>query len=565
MFMDFEADNLPLFWQTGIREIPPRPDNPRDYPETDARHWYDHEFAGWLVKKEVLPESPADGVKGKLVVGLLSDIHPYSRDFRKGMQRTAETHGINLRLIMSDGNPERRRSDVERAIAMDPDLIIIWIDSIDSGSRSIQTIYKAGIPIVAANTLPDEESFRKIIAWTGPDDWQQFRLLSRRFAQLMNYRGGYAVVCHIEGSSTYLARSWSVVTELKEIAPEMELLDMRSTGLDRETTYRQTKDWLSIYGTKLKGIVSADDNVTQLGINQALEEEGRRDIIRVANGSTATGMDLVKSGNLHAITYQMPEQDGSLPVKVAVDWFNGLKIDPIRHLPVRILDKDNISILTDRKRFVLDADADSLYQNVLDGHPEAIRAFYRELIDSFSRSTDISMEFFRGYTIEMFANLHYIMKKAKLDEPGIVGDYEGIFKMLFQQPTLEKSLRWLESVALAISSRLAVQRNRHSDLVGQLLEYVNVHYNEPLSLKTLSFKFKISAPYLGKLFTEETGESFTNWLNRLRVQEAIHLMKTTNLSVRDIAEKIGYVNTNYFYKIFKKYEGINPGEYQAGL
>jgi len=557
--------NVPLFWQTGVQQIPPRPDNPGDYPEDDDRHWYDYEYAGWHVRKLNLPESPADGPKGKTIVALLSGVHPYSVEFQKGMRRTADYYGINLTVLLSEWDSENQDTNVDKAIAMEPDLIIIWIDKIKSGTESIRKIYNSGIPVIASNTLPDDEGFKHILSWTGPDDWTQFRLLSRRFAELMNMRGGYGIICHMKGTSAYYARSWSVITELKRSAPDMVLLDMASTDLDEEITCRQVKQWISRYGDELKGIVSADDSVTQMGINRALEETGRSDIVRVASGSTPTGISLVRDGSLHAITYQLAEQDGALPVRVAVDWFNGLEIPPLRHLPVRILDSGNISLLVDRRQFVLNADTDPLFQYILDCRVEPVHQYFKKLEDEFTRSINVSMEFFRGFCIEVFANLHHIMKSANLDEMSIVGNYEGIYKMLFQQPTLEKSLQWLENTSIIIINQLSVRRNRHAHLVQQVITYVENHYHEPLSLKTISYEFNITAPYLGKLFSDEIGETFTTWLNRMRIEKAVELMKTTDLTIREVALKTGYVNSNYFYKLFRKYMGVSPGEFAAAL
>jgi ribose transport system substrate-binding protein len=53
-------------------------------------------------------------------------------------------------------------------------------------------------------------------------------------------------------------------------------------------------------------------------------------------------MDSVKEGKLHAVTLQSAETDGALPVEVAVDYFNGLEIQPIRYLPKKIITKENV-------------------------------------------------------------------------------------------------------------------------------------------------------------------------------------------------------------------------------
>jgi ribose transport system substrate-binding protein len=85
------------------------------------------------------------------------------------------------------------------------------------------------------------------------------------------------------------------------------------------------------YGHELKGIVSCDDSDTLIGINEAIAEAEREDIIRVSAGNSKIGMDYIKEGKLHAETYQSAEGDGALPVEMAIDWWNGLQIEPIKY------------------------------------------------------------------------------------------------------------------------------------------------------------------------------------------------------------------------------------------
>jgi two-component system response regulator YesN len=66
---------------------------------------------------------------------------------------------------------------------------------------------------------------------------------------------------------------------------------------------------------------------------------------------------------------------------------------------------------------------------------------------------------------------------------------------------------------------------------------------------------------MGRLFKEETGSSFPTWLNRLRIEEAEKLMYAGGLTVSQIAIKVGYSNPNYFFSLFKKYKGRNPGDF----
>jgi ribose transport system substrate-binding protein len=118
---------------------------------------------------------------------------------------------------------------------------------------------------------------------------------------------------------------------------------MQATKLQAEPTMQAVSDWITRFGKNLNGIVSADDSGAQIGINEAVKNANREDIIRVAAGNSKVGMDFVKAGTLHAITYQSAEADGALPMKLAADWLNGAKIEkPVYYLPKHIITKADV-------------------------------------------------------------------------------------------------------------------------------------------------------------------------------------------------------------------------------
>ncbi|AWB43086.1 DNA-binding response regulator [Paenibacillus sp. CAA11] len=102
-----------------------------------------------------------------------------------------------------------------------------------------------------------------------------------------------------------------------------------------------------------------------------------------------------------------------------------------------------------------------------------------------------------------------------------------------------------------------------SPVVHQVLRYIHDHYAEELSLKTLGAHYHIHPVYLGQLFHKEAGETFTEYINKYRVERAKEQLVATNLKVHEIARSVGYWETGYFYKQFKKYVGISPTEYKS--
>ncbi len=329
-------------WNRDRKDIPSRPNEPRSLPETDARHWYDLEYAGWRAEKVNIPESPADGPRGKKVVLLESCDHPYHVSYKIGCAKIADAFGVSLRSYNADYSPEIQARQVELAIKERPDLIILTPTSVKESTQWFRRINERGIPVIGSNTTPNDEGFRYILGWTGPDDWGQFRMLAREFARRMENTGGYAIMRHVKGNSNFFSRTHAVVTELARIAPAMRCLAME-TALQEDEAKRLAAKWLKEFGNDLKGFCFSDPSFGARGICAAVREAGRDDIVIVSSGNSLITQDLVRDGCVHAITWQSAEADGALAMEMAVDWFSGIAVEPIRYLPMRLITKDNVS------------------------------------------------------------------------------------------------------------------------------------------------------------------------------------------------------------------------------
>jgi methyl-accepting chemotaxis protein/ABC-type sugar transport system substrate-binding protein len=329
-------------WNKQKKEIPSRPANPRSLPESEAGHWYDLEFAGWGCEKVNVPQSPADGSRGKRVILLESCDHPYHAAYKTGCQKMAAAFGVTLESMNAIYSPEIQAKQVETAINKRPDLIILTPTSVKESTGWFKRINERRIPVIGSNTTPSDEGFRYLLGWTGPDDWGQFRLLAREFASLMGNSGGYGILRHIKGNSNYFSRTNSIITELNSIAPDMQCLDME-TAIHEDDTRRLVETWLAKYGKDLKGLCFSDPGNGARALCDALKAAGREDVIVVSSGNSAITQDLVHDGRIKAITWQSAEADGALAMEMAIDWFNGLDIEPIRYLPMRLITRKNVA------------------------------------------------------------------------------------------------------------------------------------------------------------------------------------------------------------------------------
>ena len=323
--------------QTEPVTIPERPANPKALPETDKGHWWDIEYAGWNVAKVDMPISFKDGPRGKRLVLLKAGDHPYWTAYVNGFKVMANAYEMKVKIYNSNWNVDLQAQQTDQSINERPDMIIFAPVDATACTPLLRRINKAGIPCITSNTIPCDEAMKYCLAWTGPDDWGQFRMLARTFADALGKSGGYAIVRHMPGSSPFFARTYAPITELGEYAPGMKLLVMDTANLEAEGTMQLVSAWLTKYGDELKGLVLAGDGFSMTGALEAVHKSERKDIVIVAAGNSKTGMDSVKAGDALAITYQSAEGDGAIAVHAAAEWFEGKELEPVRYLPKHII------------------------------------------------------------------------------------------------------------------------------------------------------------------------------------------------------------------------------------
>ena len=95
------------------------------------------------------------------------------------------------------------------------------------------------------------------------------------------------------------------------------------------------------------------------------------------------------------------------------------------------------------------------------------------------------------------------------------------------------------------------------------LNYLENHYFEDISLSTVADFVGVTPNYLGKIFLLYRGCTFTDELNRMRISKAKSLLDDPSYRIYEVAEKAGFSNTTYFFRVFKKYENCTPTEYRA--
>lgn len=101
-----------------------------------------------------------------------------------------------------------------------------------------------------------------------------------------------------------------------------------------------------------------------------------------------------------------------------------------------------------------------------------------------------------------------------------------------------------------------------NNIVRLACNYVIEHIDEKIGLSEVSDALGISKNYFCSLFKQETGESFLNFVTRMKMQRAKYLLKEKDMRIYEVCNYLGYTDTAYFSKLFKKYCYMTPYEYK---
>ncbi|KRF11205.1 response regulator [Paenibacillus sp. Soil787] len=98
--------------------------------------------------------------------------------------------------------------------------------------------------------------------------------------------------------------------------------------------------------------------------------------------------------------------------------------------------------------------------------------------------------------------------------------------------------------------------------IEMAIKYMERHYTEAIMMNQVAEHLFLNPSYFSKIFHENTGETFSKYLIRLRMDKAKDLLKDSTLKIYEVAERVGYQDFRHFVKLFKEQEGITPAQYR---
>ena len=199
-----------------------------------------------------------------------------------------------------------------------------------------------------------------------------------------------------------------------------------------------------------------------------------------------------------------------------------------------------------------------LYDLLLSGNEPTLRELFAEI----QKESQAQPELYEFRKTEIYYSflftIHSVCQQLKL--PILTSETEQDLNDM----SLEQCLNKLLNICSAICQKADIKRDqKKEDLKQQLLLYMEQNFNRAeLNAVMASEELGISEKYLYMLLKEQTGRTFSNYLEDLRITFATKCLEETDLSNEKIAQESGFGSTNSFYRVFKKQTGVSPSIYR---
>lgn len=143
----------------------------------------------------------------------------------------------------------------------------------------------------------------------------------------------------------------------------------------------------------------------------------------------------------------------------------------------------------------------------------------------------------------------------------IVNQTETI-KRITNSISMEELTKTIDEFVQKITQKYEKKESKlYSINVKKVLNMIDEYYGQGINLEEIADSLHVTPEYLGSLFNKEVGKSFSAFLKGLRIRKAKELLLNTNLKSYEIASKLGFSDSKYFFRIFKEVTGLSTSEY----
>ncbi|TBL80687.1 helix-turn-helix domain-containing protein [Paenibacillus thalictri] len=195
----------------------------------------------------------------------------------------------------------------------------------------------------------------------------------------------------------------------------------------------------------------------------------------------------------------------------------------------------------------------------MQGMTSALQARLKAHLLRFSAGENVFVDYLRSGFAEWIASVRLYPNELKVFAAQLLSEWgaadDGKIEASVSLPELVSNMIYLLEASLKGQARPEVRKAK---------QIIDERLGESVTLAMVAEEVELSADYLGKLFQEQLGESFKDYLTRRRIERAAWLLRNSTMKVYAVAEAVGFPNYRYFSTLFRKVTGMSPTDVKRG-
>lgn len=195
------------------------------------------------------------------------------------------------------------------------------------------------------------------------------------------------------------------------------------------------------------------------------------------------------------------------------------------------------------------------------GNTNAAKDSIKALFITF-KNENISITAVQRICLELIVNISTALLQIGHD-PNYLFNKLDIWACLKSHTTLDTLEKLVHNlIDTSISQINDTRYTKKKNLVAEVIEYIDQNFTEPISLESLAKKFFVSTCYLSTIFKQETNMTFKAYIKMLKINKAKEMLTNTDMTIKAIANELGFNSSKYFSKTFHDETGFMPSEYR---
>jgi len=204
-----------------------------------------------------------------------------------------------------------------------------------------------------------------------------------------------------------------------------------------------------------------------------------------------------------------------------------------------------------------------LMNQVKTGNISAVEKTVKQLVEELKSKIGLSSDNVRQIFNQLVGDtvIKYLTD-SNVDMSHIFGSNFNIYNELSKKETLEDIEQWLINIYKKMFDYLGKYKS-DDDKISKIMGYIQMNYKKDIGIQDIADYVGLSYSHVRKVFKDKIGKNIGDVINSLRMNEAKDLLVRTEISIKDLALLLGYNSDQTFSRVFKKFEGITPGEYRT--